>query len=139
MRIKPIDQIAKKWQTRASSAGPDYTDGINNPKNDQAQAAIAAEGAYEQGVQDAIGRGAFAKGVEAAGTEKWKRKALTVGAQRYPQGVQAGSGDYAKAFAPYRAALEGLQLPPKGFKGSPANYQRVQAVGTTLRALKTGS
>src|SRR5574340_136992 len=100
IQIKSTEAVAAKFAKRAQAAGPDYTEGVKSPKRDQAQAAIDAKGNWAAAVTEAAGRDAFAKGVAAAGTEKWQRKASTIGSQRYPQGVAAAQPDFAKGVAP---------------------------------------
>ena len=137
IQIKDANTVAAKWVKRASAAGADYTAGVNNPRTDQAQAAAAAAPVWAQAVADAASRNAFAKGVTAAGSAKWQQAAASIGAQRYPQGVQAGSAAYASGEAPYLQALSNLSLPPRGVKGT--NVGRVQAVVDALRKVKLGS
>lgn len=136
IQIKDAATVAAKWAKRASAAGADYTSGVNNPRTDQAQAAAAAAPVWAQAVADAASRNAFAKGVTAAGTAKWQAAAASIGAQRYPQGVNAGQNSYATKEAPYLSALASLNLPPRGVKGS--NNARVQAVVDALRKVKLG-
>lgn len=136
IQIKDAATVAAKWAKRASAAGADYTSGVNNPRTDQAQAAAAAAPVWAQAVADAATRGAFAKGVTKAGTAKWQQAAASIGAQRYPQGVNAGQSNYATAEAPYLSALSSLSLPPRGVKGT--NNGRVQAVVDALRKVKLG-
>lgn len=136
IQIKDAATVAAKWVKRASAAGADYTAGVNNPRTDQSAAAAAAEPVWAAAVADAASRGAFGKGVRAAGTAKWQSAASTIGAQRYPQGVQAGQGAYATKEAPFLQALSSLTLPPRGVKGT--NVGRVQAVVDALRKVKLG-
>jgi hypothetical protein len=136
MQIKDAGTIAKKYATRGAAAGPDYATGVANPRNPWAASTAAASSAWGQGVQTAITNGAFVKGVNNAGDAKWSRKATTVGAQRYPTGVQAAMTDYQNGVAPYLAVLQALQLPPRGPKGDPSNINRVTAVNTALRTKK---
>lgn len=136
IQLKDANTIAAKWSKRASAAGQDYVAGVNNPRTDQAAAAAAAEPVWAQAVADAASRGAFGKGVRAAGTQKWQTAAATIGAQRYPQGVSAGTASYAAGEAPYLTALSNLTLPPRGVKGT--NVGRVQAVVDALRKVKLG-
>jgi len=138
MKVKSADAVAQKWADRAGVAGGDYTNGINNPKQDQAEAAAAAAPAWAQGVQGAIARDGFAKGVQKAGSAKWKRKSATVGAQRFTQGVAAAKPDMAAGIGPVLQVLSGLTLPPRMPKGSPGNINRVTAVTEALRAMKVG-
>jgi hypothetical protein len=136
IQIKSADAIAKKYAARGSAAGSDYTAGVQNPRQDWNAATIAAAPNFAAGVQAAIGNGSFAKGVNAAGTAKWQRKAAGVGAQRFGPGVQAAQGDYMNGVSPYLQVLAGLSLPPRGPKGDPGNIQRVAAVAAALRAKK---
>jgi len=105
---------------------------------DWAKATQAAGAAYAAGVQAAIGRKAFEKGVSTAGTEKWRAKAVDVGSQRWGPGIQAGAPDYAKGFAPYADVLAKLTLPPRFPTGDPRNFQRVQAIGEALFKKRVG-
>lgn len=136
MNIKSVDVIAKKYASRGQTAGPDYADGVNNTQTDWASQTAAAADTYATGVTAAISRGAFAKGVNAAGTDKWKRKAAGVGAQRFSSGVGAAQPDYARGIAPYLDVLKSLSLPKRLPKGDPGNNARSLAVQQALRAKK---
>lgn len=138
IRIKPIESLKEKFGTRAAAAGKDYVDGVNNPRRDQAEAAIAAKDSFAQGVQQAIADDRFAKGVAAAGNEKWKRKASTVGATRFPEGARAAKDDWAKGAKPILDAIASVDLPPRGPRGTPGNIQRVVAVAEAARKAARG-
>jgi hypothetical protein len=137
--IKPIDQSASKWQRRASVAGPDYLTGVQNPRTPWAQAAQAANGNYVSAVTTAAQAGRYAAGVKKAGDTKWATNATAKGPSRYAEGVNLAVGSWQTGFQPYQTALSSLTLPARGPTGSPQNLQRVQAVVTTLRNLKTGT
>ena len=138
IKLKAIGDIASKWSKRSSAAGPDLEAGLKAPKASWAESTKAAEAAQAAGVQDAISRGAFVKGVAKAGDEKWQRKSLALAPSRYGPGITAGLADYTTGFAPYRDALERITLPQAGRKGDPANIERVRQIATTLRSIKTG-
>jgi len=138
MNIKSVSDAGKKFTERVSVAIDEYKAGINQT-NDQAEKAIAAKDAYEAGIQDAIARGAREKGLAEAGTAKWKTRALAVGASRWPQGAKAGVSDYQKNVAPYFDVISNINLPPRGPKGSPENYDRVRTIGEALHAKKIGA
>lgn len=131
--MKPVSDIAAKFVRRAQAAGPDYQAGVQNPTKDWATEAAGAENNYNQGVQEAIGRSAFGKGVKEAGSGKWQEKAKTLGVQRYPTGVAQAGPDFIKGFAPIADALSRLVLPPRGPKGAPQNLQRVAAENAAAR------
>lgn len=138
VKVKPIDKVVSKWQARASAAVEDYRFGIENPKVDWATATAAAQSTWAQAVQQAAAEGRFAGGVKKAGTEKWKRKAIEVGATRYASGIAAAVSDYATAMSEVLRTLEGISLPPRGPRGDPRNYERVKIIGDTLHKVFTG-
>jgi len=137
--VRSTAEISKKWSTVTPQRADQYKTGVTSPLRDWASNAKAAEGNYNSGVQEAITKGRFGKGVDTAGTEKWKRKATDVGVTRWPAGVRAASPDYEKGFAPYRDTIEGTTLPPRYAKGDPRNFDRVVAMGSALRAKKVAS
>ena len=136
--LRPLDYIKQKYATRATAAAGDFQFGVQNPLRDWATNAAAAEGAWRDGVQDAIARGAFGKGVKAAGTQFWQARTLTLGVPRYTQGVQASVDLYADRFKPYYEALSRVTLPPRGKRGDPRNLERVRVIIEALRRVKTG-
>lgn len=138
MQVKSADAVAKKWAARAGAAGGDYTTGVQTTTKDWAADTAAQAGAWAQGVQAAAANGSFAKGVNAAGTQKWRTMASTKGAQRYTGGVTAALPAYQTGIGPVLQALQGVNLPPRGPKGDANNINRVTAVTQALRKLKTG-
>lgn len=134
--VRDAGKSAEKWVRAAQAKTQDYSEGVQAPRADWATATKAAAGAYKQGVQDAIGKGRFEKGVAAAGTQKQMRKALEVGAPRYAQGVAAAQGEYQSGVQPYLDVIKNTALPPRGPKGSPGNIERVRVIATALRAKK---
>ncbi len=111
---------------------------MQNPRTDWAAATVAAAPIQAAAVQQAIADGRFAKGVQAAGTGRWQAKSVSKGSARFGQGVTDAEGDYQKGVQPYLDAIANVQLPPRGPKGDPKNYQRVIAIGTALRNKKLG-
>lgn len=137
-QIKSTSASAEKWARRAGQSAQDYASGVKSPRRSWSEATASAADAQAAGVQQAISNGSFAKGVQAAGDAKWSRKATTVGAQRFGPGVAAAKSDYEQGFAPYAQVISGVQLPPRGAKGDPRNFERVQAIGNALHEAKVG-
>jgi hypothetical protein len=137
--IRNISKVGAKWKGNTSRAGDNYASGVNDPKKDWGKETAASEKNYEAGVQAGISRKAFGKGVVKAGTESWKKGAIEKGVTRFPEGVQKSGDNYEQGFAPYHAVIEALSLPPRGPKGSDANFERVKAVGKALHQKKIGS
>ena len=138
VQVKPLSSIGSKWNRRAGSAGQEYVEGVQSPRRAWAASTQASEKNYVTGVQAAISRGAFGKGVQQAGDAKWQSRAQELGGARYGSGVAASQGNFETGFQKYHQALSSLALPPRGAKGSPENLQRVAAVANALRKVKTG-
>lgn len=136
-QVKPVNQSADKWARNAQNATQDYKQGVQNPRNSWSQGAINAKDAHAAGIQEALADGRYEKGIQEAGDAKWQKKAIEVGAGRFGQGVSVAKDDYAKGFAPYASVIEGVQLPPRGAKGDPRNYERSKAIGVALHDEKT--
>ncbi|MBI5466901.1 MAG: hypothetical protein HY975_01645 [Candidatus Kerfeldbacteria bacterium] len=134
--IKPTASIREKWQRVTPTRVTDYTDGVSNPTTDYQAATVAAEPAYEAGIQQAISQKRFGKGVRESGTAKWQSRSIAVGSPRWPQGVQAAGPDFEKGFAAFRDTIERVQLPPRGPAGDPRNIERVATIARALRATK---
>lgn len=136
-RTKSADQVASKWARVTPQRTQDFTEGVENPVRDWAANARAAEESYKQGVQAAAQRGSFGKGVQKAGTEKWKAKTMQKGPGRWAEGVSQSAGDFQQGFEPYRQVIEGTQLPPRFPKGDPRNIERVRVLAGALHKKKT--
>jgi len=138
IKLKSTDVIVRKYVARAGQAGGDYKDGVQNPRRDQGQAAIAANDTYKTAMQESLNADRFVKGVQGAG-DKWARKAAGIGAQRYPAGVQAAAPDYQNGVQPFLDVIAGVTLPPRFPRGDPRNVARVQAVDEALRRKAVGA
>lgn len=136
MNIKSTDRIKAKWARVTSGAGNEYLEGVTNPRSSWASGAAGAEKAYNAGVQAAITRGGFGKGVRKAGDKKWQDNAISKGPARFSQGVSLAEDAYAAGFAPYADTLKALTLTPRGAKGDPANINRVAQVAKALNDKK---
>lgn len=136
--VKAIGMAAAKWQRNAAMAGDSYTEGVRAPRTPQADAAAAANDTWKAGVQQAVTRDAFVKGVREAGTDKWQRMSIEKGVARYPQGVQVSQPVYQAKAAKFFDVIQSTTLPPKGPKGDPRNIERVRAMATALRNAKVG-
>lgn len=136
--VKPGANVAAKWSRVAAQRTEDYQMGIAAPRTPWAAASKAAEERYRQGVQDAATRGAFGKGVTAAGDARWQSKAAAKGPARFAEGVQLSGSDYAAGVQPYLDVIAATQLPPRYPKGDPRNVQRVATMSAALRKRKTG-
>src|SRR3990167_5734067 len=132
MDIKSVEKIASKWSEVTPQRAGEYQAGIQSPRRSWQQATSDAEENFNAGVQEAIARGAFGKGVNEAGDSAWREGALQKGVSRWPVGVRLGKNKYQQGFAPYHSVISGLTLSQRGTKGDPRNYDRVREVGEAL-------
>lgn len=138
MKTPTAAAAAAKWASVTPQRTQEYTDGVTNPRTPWAAATAGAADAYKAGVTEAITRGAFAKGVNAAGDATYKTNTLAKGPQRFAEGVQIGQNKYAARIAPYLQVIENTQLPPRYSKGDIRNIKRVEVLAVALRKAKTG-
>jgi len=136
--VKAAADVVQKWVRRASSAGTEYEQGVRSTPADWAASAAAAKQSWQTAVTEAAGRDAFAKGVQAAGNQKWRDRAITLGPARFAQGVGAAEPSYSAGIGPVLATIGAVDLPARGVTGSEGNYARSAAIGKALRAAKTG-
>ena len=134
--IKPLDKTTKVWAKRASASRDEYLDGVNNPRKDWKDETAGASNRYQAGLETSFANKSFEKGVVSAGTGKWQERTKKLGPSRYSEGVRASEPDYRKGFEPYHSAIAGVDLPPRGPKGSPENIDRVRAIAETLHETK---
>lgn len=137
--MKSASQSAQKFVERAGAASQDYVEGARTTNKDQAAAAIAAAPNYVAGVQAAITRGAYAKGLQTSGKAAWLKGVTEKGANRFADGVASGAQKYAANSGKYDGARNAAASLPRGPKGSEQNFSRAKAVGQALRAAKVGS
>lgn len=136
--IKDIATVAAKWTRVTPGRQDDYKAGIMNPRRDWATQAGASEANYKQGVDNAQAKGLFKKGIEAAGSEKWRNKSLSKGPSRFAEGVYASGSDYQKGFQPYHDAIKAANLGPRFPRRDPRNLQRVANIVNAITAVKVG-
>ena len=134
--IASISAIRDKWTRVTPARAEDYTLGIKNPKRDWAEETLASKANWKAGVDAAAAKDLFAKGVKKAGTDKWQDKALAKGPGRFAEGVYLAGDDYEKGFAPYREAIEKVDLGPRFPRRDPRNLDRVKRVVDALIAEK---
>ena len=129
---------AEKWARVTPMRSEDYKTGVMNPRSPWAASSTAAQERYKLGVTEAANRGAYGKGIAAAGDQKWQRKSSEKGPQRFAEGVALSTGDYQAGVQPYLDVIASTQLPPRFQKGDPRNVERVRVLSAALRKRKTG-
>lgn len=138
IQVKDAAAAAKKFVTRAQTAGPDYTSGVSNAGQKWATQTKSSADSYTAGTQAAIAEGRFAASIDPAAAQKFQTRAAGIGSQRYTQGVAQAGDAWQTATKPYLDVIANLNLPARRMKGDPSNWQRAIAVGDALRAKKLG-
>ena len=136
--IKDVSKVASKWARVTPMRAEDYKIGVQDPRRDWAKQAIAQKEVWKGAITEAATKDLYAKGIAAAGTERWKEKALAKGPGRFSEGVMVAGPDFEKGFAPYADVIRATTLPPRFPKGDPRNIARVSTIATALRAKKVG-
>lgn len=132
IRIRPVGELAIKFKNRAGAAGPEYKLGVEGAGADWESNTAASEPNYVAGVNAAMGRNAFSKGVRSSGAAHYVKRAAGDGALRYPTGIASGTERWAANTQPYLQALAAMTLPPPGPKRSPQNQARANFVAAEL-------
>lgn len=138
--MKSASEAVLKWQTRASGASQDYTEGARTTTRDQAANAIAAKTVYQQALTESFGRDAYAKGLQKSGKQGWLDGVQQKGGTNYATGVGSdiARNRYVTESARFDNARKAADNLPRGPKASQQNINRVIAVIQAQRAVKVG-
>lgn len=134
--IKSLSSIRDKWTRVTPGRTEDYKLGIQNPRRDWATEALAGKDNWKAGVDAAAAKDLFAKGVDKAGTAKWRDRALKKGPGRFAEGVYIAGPDYESGFKPFHDAISRVDLGPRFPKRDPRNLNRVKIIVDALIAEK---
>ncbi|GAH36690.1 unnamed protein product, partial [marine sediment metagenome] len=126
--IKSLSSIRDKWTRVTPGRTEDYKLGIQNPRRDWATEALAGKENWKAGVDAAAAKDLFAKGIDKAGTAKWRDRALKKGPGRFAEGVYIAGPDYESGFKPYHDAISRVDLGPRFPKRDPRNLNRVKII-----------
>jgi hypothetical protein len=130
--VADLNTSAEKFERRASQAGQDYETGVSNVSDSEQQSAtLDAVDTWETAIQEAISNGSFQDGVQNP-NKSWQEAALEVGSSRFTQGASQAGDTWSAAFSEFADVLEGLDLQPRGPRGSSANFERARRVGEAL-------
>jgi len=142
VEVPPIEEVVRLWREGARARATVYAERAAKAASKWETNAKAAEATWEAAIQDAIRRKAFAAGIEAAGAESYRKGIEQKGSARYAPGIEAASDKYSRIMREVLDVIRGVELPPRGPRGAPQNYDRVRAIGDALHnwriARKTG-
>lgn len=136
IKVKDVGAAAEKFKQRATAAQGDYGKGVAGAGADWEAKSAASEELYKSSVIEAAGKGRYGAGVRGSAS-KYQTNASTLGPQRYASGIGNAQPAYAQAMGPVLQTIAGLNLPPRGVKGT--NSERSNIVATALRRMKVGA
>jgi len=137
MKIKSQAEISKKWGDAIGRVPGAYKAGVAATNDWQEKAASDdAENLWKERIDEAAARKARQKAIGAVSNEDWKSAAVNKGSARIGAGMTAAQGKRAQKHEPYRAAIEGMTLPPKTSDPAQNVTNRVIPIAVTLSELK---
>jgi len=135
VEVKPLEDVVRKWKSRAAIAQPEFTAGVSRASDWQGKTAASAD-RWTAGVTQAASNDSFRKGVGKTSTDEWRRKTIEKGSVRFAGGIAAAEPDFRKGISEVLSTIASVTLPARGPKGSAGNYERVRAIGDALHAKK---
>jgi hypothetical protein len=129
--VPAVEEIAKKWG-EVTPARSTYYEAKTPPAAETWETrTTGAKGTYKSAVADPKISDRFAGGVKGKAA-KFRRKVEAVGVARFGPGVTAAIEDMKTGFAPYQEELVKIEVPDRGPRGDPANYEIVKKIGDPL-------
>ena len=135
--VANLSDSADKFERRASAAGQDYASGVESVSDsEQADATLEAADEWVTGVQESIQNGTFQSGVQNS-PKSWQSQALEVGQTRFTESAGQAGDTWQSSFQPFANALEQLDIPLRGARGSSATFDRSREVGQRLNEARS--
>lgn len=114
VKIKSAGQIDANYKAAIGRVPGAYKTGIMATTDWQEKASSeAAESLYAEKIAEAVSAKSRQRGVSASSNAEWQGKAASVGATRIGAGMTANADKRTRKFEPFRAAIEGVSLPPR--------------------------
>ena len=121
---------ASEAAARLSAAGvanqDRYQKGTTGKGNGWAARTGASEANYNAGIQEAIAKKRFTKGVSEAGAQGYDSGVQNKGVANWPTGMQQAGDKYQRKVAKFQPLWDQTLPTPRGPRRSPANIKRIQ-------------
>jgi len=131
LRVPDAGAAARKYVDVTPARATYYEAGAKGKGPEWEKGASAAAGRYKAAITAPDIDKRFVGGVRGKAS-KYDRRVETVGVTRYAPGVQAAEEDYRAGIAPYLDELARIDVPERGPRGSPGNYDIVRRIGEAL-------
>lgn len=103
-----------------------YSKGVSGKGSLWASRTSASETSWQAGVQDAIAKKKFSKGVSDSGPSGYEQAVTSKGVQNWPTGMQQAGSKYQKKIAKFQPLWDQSLPTPRSNKRSPQNLKRIQ-------------
>jgi len=107
--VKPAERWKKRWAEKAMAAAADYREGVLAPERNPIEEAIKKTAKYYAALEAAKAAKRWETNLGKVTLTEWQEKASTIGADRYPGGIDANRDKQAKFVDKFRPLLEGAQ------------------------------
>ena len=132
IKVRSLEETVQRWSEKAAAGATYYASGVKGAGEDWLKGALGAGAAYKSGISAGNIQQLFEGGIKKAGSEKYVRKATTVGPGRFSEGVSVGAPDFRIGVDPFLAVIAGTTLTTRGARGAEVNWSRVKQVGDPL-------
>jgi hypothetical protein len=103
-----------------------YSKGVTGKGGRWQSGAAGAQKNYNDGIQQSISKGSYAKGVSKAGSSKYDHGVTTKGVRNWGPGMSDSAQAYTTGVSKVAGLWSQALSTPRGPKRSPANLQRMQ-------------
>jgi len=135
LKVKDATASAAKFAQNGQNATGAYKAGVMSDTTQNA-AAIAAVPKWQAAVASPAAAAAMSSGLTRAGQAAWQQGASVKGAQNFGPGIARSQQKWAANTTPYLQIIAGLNLDPRGIRGSASNINRVAQVAAALHQAK---
>jgi len=139
VKIKSVDEIAKKWADVTPGRAPYYEAEVKVAGSDWKSGAAAGQKPYEDAMRDPKVLSRRAAKITDEAASKFQSKAANVGPGRFREGITAGQAFFVSGFGPYQGVISAWTPPARGPRGDPKNYDIVKSIGDALHKKRVGA
>jgi len=133
--VKAATAWVDKQLARVRVAGDDYKKGVEAPERNPIEAALAANDKRINKLKESIEKKTWENRMKKVTIEDWKKKASTIGADRFIPGVEANVDKISSFVNAFQPKLSSLQASVRAMPEA-TDVQRESRMLANLRGLK---
>ncbi|MEM2272304.1 MAG: hypothetical protein QXP56_06545 [Archaeoglobaceae archaeon] len=137
IKIRPVEEIRKKFKKRIEVSAPEYEAGVTSPLRSWLEEFRGVSDAIAEALRRVAEEKTFLQGAERVGQKKWHENVKRKGPARWRDETPRRDAEWAAGFKPFAEELSRIVLEKRRPKGDPANIDnRVKPVVGALRRKK---